>query len=197
VFRKVLFTAVIAVLAGGTPSFADDALAAAPHGSATSPPDVLPPGMASPVQIDNCRLEYNSGGGFGLIGMLVKTTGQLKIKFTNEGDKQISTVRFRVNLDSQTLSVRDVGKFSPNVTVDHGFKDYSGTMSFVFSRQPQPKCHVTFVKYADGSVWGLPDDPDPNQPSGTAVLVTPSPAVTVTPAAVLLRAPAPEVTSTP
>lgn len=172
--------AAIAMQMGSVPAFGEDATSGgtpptAPAAAATPGSEVMPPGMVSPVQIDNCRLEYNTGGGFGLIGLLVKSTGQLKIKFTNEGGKQITTVRFRVNLDSQTLSVRDVGKFSPSVTVDHGFKDYAGTMSFVFSRQPQPKCHVTFVKFADGSVWGLPDDPDPNQPSGTAVLVTPPP----------------------
>jgi hypothetical protein len=172
--QRMLFAfSSVVLLALAVPVSAEDAAPPAPSAAPVPP---MPPGMTAPIQIDNCRLDYNTGGGFGLVGMLVKSTGQLKIKFTNEGDKTISTVRFRVNMDAQTLSVRDVGKFSPNVTVDHGFKDLAGSVSFVFSRQPQPKCHVTFVKYADGSVWGLPDDPDPNQPSGTAVLETPPPA---------------------
>ncbi|HEY1729695.1 MAG TPA: hypothetical protein VGG22_15060 [Candidatus Baltobacteraceae bacterium] len=94
------------------------------------------------------------------------------IKFTNESNQEIVLARFAVDIDGKDVSVRDVGKFSPGITVDHRFKDYAGNVQFVFSRQPQPKCAVTFVKYADGTIWGLPVEPAPE--------ITPTPAPTAT-----------------
>ena len=130
------------------------AIALAPVATLAAP-DTAP--QATPVQIDRCRLEYTpGGGGFGLLGVagaLTKSSGQLKIKFTNESDKPASIIRFAVDLDGKDASIRDVGTFAPGVTVDHGFKDFAGTTGWVFGRQAQPTCHVTYVKFADGSTW--------------------------------------------
>lgn len=141
----------------------------------------------SPVQIDNCRLEYTPGGDG--IMMLAKTSGRLKIKFTNESEKRASVIRFAVNLDGKEASIRDVGTFAPGVTVDHGFKDFAGNVGFVFGRQAQPKCHVTYVKFADGTAWQLPD-----QPHDAAASPAPSPAPSTTAAT---SAAAPEPSATP
>ena len=148
------------------PSVAD-ADEASPAPSRSAPPVLF--ATVSPIQIDNCRLDYQVGG---LLGVLGKTTGALMIKFTNESDKAIVVARFSVDVDGKDVSVRDVGTFSPGITVDHKFKDYAGNIQFVFSRQPQPKCAVTFVKYADGTIWGEAVEP---APESTA---TPAPAST-------------------
>jgi hypothetical protein len=156
--QRVLLTSLLGLLCAA-PALAE------PAADAKAPAVAQP----SPVQIDLCRLDYNTGAGgfgaFGLIGALAKSTGQLKIKFTNEDTREILIVRFGVDLEGKTASIRDVGKFGPGVTVDHGFKDYAGTTQFVFSRQPHPVCHVTYVKYADGTAWSLPDVPAVDMPS--------------------------------
>jgi hypothetical protein len=136
----------------------------------------------SPVQIDLCRLDYtnNGSGGLGVIGLLgaaSKSTGQLKIKFTNESDRELSVVRFAVDLEGKAASIRDVGKFSPGITVDHGFKDFAGSTQWVFSRQLHPTCHVSYVKYADGTAWSLPDAPaEPTSPAPAPSAASPAPA---------------------
>jgi len=127
-------------------------------------------GTVSPIQIDNCRLDYEVGGLFGVLG---KTTGALMIKFTNESDREIILARFAVDIAGKDVSIRDVGKFSPGITVDHKFKDYAGNIQFVFSRQPQPTCAVTFVKYADGTIWGQAVEPAPES------MPTPAPTPTI------------------
>lgn len=120
--------------------------------------EATPAPHVAPIQIDNCRLDYNVGGDSWL-GALGKSTGALMIKFTNESEKQIDIARFAVDLDGKTASIRDVGKFAPGITVDHKFKDFAGKMQWVFSRQPQPKCRVTYAKFADGTVWGEAVEP--------------------------------------
>lgn len=123
----------------------------------------------SPVIIDTCRAEFVNYGPFGLI----KSVGGLQIKFTNEGDKTIEIARFAVVFDKNQLNIRDVGTFSPGVTVDHRFRDLNGQdTKFGFSHEDQPSsCTVFFLKYADGTMWETPnagvDIPDAN--------VTPSP----------------------
>lgn len=139
------------------------AVADEPTQAPSAVPSVLFNGAAvvAPVQIDSCRLEYVVGGGAGLVGLLgalSKSTGPLIIKFTNESDKKIVVVRFAVDVSGQQASVRDVGTFSPGVTINHYFKDFAGKTQFVFSRQPQPTCHLSFAKFADGALWGAATD---------------------------------------
>ena len=126
------------------------------------------PAKVAPIQIDNCRLDYNVGSD-SFLGAFGKSTGALMIKFTNESNQQIDVARFAVDLDGKTASIRDVGKFAPGITVDHKFKDFAGKVQWVLSRQPQPKCRVTFVKFADGTAWGEegPDGPQ-GSPAPTA-----------------------------
>lgn len=109
-----------------------------------------PVASSNPVQIDYCHLFYASG-------LLTKTVGPLQIKFTNEGAKTVTVVRFVADLDGNQANIRDAGSFAPGITIDHKFKDLGGSIHFAFSREPQPKCHVAFVKFDDGSIWSAPE----------------------------------------
>jgi hypothetical protein len=121
----------------------------------------------SPVQIDLCRLSYVNIPGSALLGLagavldLAKESGPLVIKFTNEDDKAVTSVRFAIKLDQHWISITDSGTFSPGVTVDHQFRNMRD-LHFVISREAQPKCWVTLVQYADGTHWGQLADPVPS-----------------------------------
>jgi len=127
-------------------------------------------GRASPPRLRGVagRKRVGGRGVLGALGALSKSTGQLKITVTNGIAREVTVDRFAVDLEGKVASIRDVGKFAPGITVDHGFKDFAGSTQFVFSRQLHPTCRVSYVKFADGSAWSLPDAP--------AELASPSPA---------------------
>lgn len=109
----------------------------------------------SPVIIDYCHIDYTQGPNVTPSASisLTKSSGPLEIKFTNEGEKTATIVRFGVVVENETASVRDVGSFAPNITIHHKFHDFSGRTKFIFSSEPQPKCSVQYVKFADGTTW--------------------------------------------
>lgn len=106
------------------------------------------PAQPAPFVVDSCRAEYAGG-------WLVKSIAGLRIKFTNEGDKPASVVRIAVMFNDNMLSVRDVGTFSPNITINHDFRDLTGqNMKFGLSHEDQPSsCKIQFVKFTDGTMW--------------------------------------------
>ncbi len=115
---------------------------------------------ASPVIVDYCHIDYQQGPNVTASAAiaLTKSSGPLEIKFTNEGDKTATTIRFGVELEHSTASIRDVGSFAPGITIHHKFRDFSGQTKFIFSSEPQPKCSVQYVKFADGSTWSAGDE---------------------------------------
>lgn len=115
---------------------------------------------AAPVIVDYCHIDYQQGPNVtpSAAIALTKKTGQLEIKFTNESDKTATTVRFGVEMEKSTASIRDVGTFSPGITIHHKFNDFSGQTKFIFSSEPQPKCSVQYVKFADGSTWSAGEE---------------------------------------
>jgi hypothetical protein len=140
----------------------------------------LPAAQPAPFVVDSCRAEYAGG-------WLVKSISGLRIKFTNEGDKAASIVRIAVMFDKNTMSVRDVGSFGPNVTINHVFRDLTGqSMKFGLSHEDQPSsCKIQFVKFADGTMWAPSDqseaeaDPSPSpSPSDGA---SPEPSASASP----------------
>jgi hypothetical protein len=113
----------------------------------------------SPIIIDYCHIDYQQGPNVtpSAAIALTKKSGPLEIKFTNESSKEATLVRFGVTMENETASIRDVGKFSPGITIHHKFQDFSGRTKFIFSNEPQPKCSVQYVKFADDTTW-TPDD---------------------------------------
>lgn len=110
---------------------------------------------ASPISIDYCHIDYSQGPNVmpSASISLTKSSGPLEIKFVNDGDKVATTVRFGVKLEDETSTVRDVGTFSPGITIRHKFQDFRGRVKFIFVHEPQPKCTVEYIRFADGSTW--------------------------------------------
>lgn len=141
------------------------AFAATLAGALAAAPEKAPPPAAQPAPfvVDSCRAEYAGG-------WLLKSIAGLRIKFTNEGEKTASVVRIAVMFDKNLLSVRDVGTFAPNVTINHDFRDLTGqNMKFGLSHEDQPSsCTIQFVKFTDGTMWAPNDqseaqaDPSPS-----------------------------------
>jgi hypothetical protein len=115
---------------------------------------------ASPIQIDYCHITYNQGPNVvpSAAISLTKSSGPLEIKFVNEGDKVATMVRFGVTIGDETAGLRDVGTFSPGITIHHKFQDFSGRTRFIFAHEPQPKCSVQYIKFADGTTWSAGEE---------------------------------------
>jgi hypothetical protein len=115
---------------------------------------------ASPIQIDYCHIDYHPGPTVAPSAAIsiTKKSGPLEIKFVNEGDKVATTVRFGVKIEDETASIRDVGTFSPGITIHHKFQDFSGRTEFIFARERQPHCTVQYIKFADGTTWSAGEE---------------------------------------
>jgi hypothetical protein len=115
---------------------------------------------ASPIIVDYCHIDYEQGPNVtpSAAIALTKKSGPLEIKFTNESEKTATTIRFGVEMEKSTASIRDVGSFAPGITIHHKFRDFSGQTKFIFSSEPQPKCSVQYVKFADGSTWSAGEE---------------------------------------
>jgi hypothetical protein len=82
-------------------------------------------------------------------------TDGLRIVFVNHAEKTASRVAFRVNYRGDVRQVIDVGTFSPAVTIDHLFGEFTGDAWL----GPKPNaCGVVAVRYADGSYWHAPPE---------------------------------------
>ncbi len=136
------------------------AAAAASVLAALIPASVTLAKPASPIIVDYCHIDYQQGPNVtpSAAIALTKKSGPLEIKFTNESDKTATTVRFGVEMEKSMASIRDVGTFSPGITIHHKFNDFSGQTKFIFSSEPQPKCTVQYVKFTDGSTWSAGEE---------------------------------------
>jgi hypothetical protein len=98
---------------------------------------------------------------------LVATTSSVEVQFTNEGDVTADIVRFRFAVGPDAVSyVRDVGKFSPGVTVTHRFRQAEGETVFPLLARPKVKCSVETIHFIDGTVWVNPR-PGPDESTAT------------------------------
>ena len=115
---------------------------------------------ASPIIVDYCHIDYEQGPNVtpSAAIALTKKSGPLEIKFTNESEKTATIIRFGIDMENETASIRDVGSFAPNITIHHKFRDFSGRTKFIFSSEPQPKCTVQYVKFTDGSTWSAGEE---------------------------------------
>jgi hypothetical protein len=102
----------------------------------------------NPVQVEACSTSpqvnyYDDGNGL----LLPETAGeQLKVKFTNTTNKQISSVTFAVRDGSgQPTYVTDTGRFAPGVTIAHSLQSPI--------EGDQLGCSISSVAFTDGSTW--------------------------------------------
>jgi len=77
----------------------------------------------------------------------------LAITYENRAPLVATEIDFGLFASGSLIAVaRDVGKFSPNVKIDHEFV----VSREIFPLSATPSCAVFRVKYADGSVWQNP-----------------------------------------
>jgi hypothetical protein len=82
------------------------------------------------------------------------TSSGMGITFVNESNRVATLVNFDVNDNGNRFVIRDVGTFSPGVTIDHQYKNGSG-QSYILPAfiTPHVQCRVASVTFADGSIW--------------------------------------------
>jgi hypothetical protein len=85
---------------------------------------------------------------------IASTSTGMHIAFVNEASQPATLVTFAVNDNGNQFVIRDVGTFSPGISIDHTYSNGKGQSyllpSFI---TPHVRCRVQSVKFADGSVW--------------------------------------------
>jgi hypothetical protein len=116
-------------------------------------------GPGAPVTINSCQPMLNTfmqpSPAPSFDGMPLATTSSgIAIQFVNDANKTADLVNFAVNSNGQQFVIRDVGTFSPGVSISHTYRTGAG-QSFVLPQliAPNIRCHVASVRFADGSVW--------------------------------------------
>jgi PDZ domain len=107
----------------------------------------LPP-TGSPVQIEDC-----SSGTSG--GALVSVSDRsFKVVFTNEGKVTADLVQFQIDYGDQRLAIRDVGTFTPGITITHQFKGRGNNVYSSPLLAPATfVCTVSAAHFTDGTLW--------------------------------------------
>jgi hypothetical protein len=125
-----------------------------------------PDTQAAPVTINACEPKVYTTNGPSVAGVsLTGTSSGIQIQFTNTSPKTANLVNFAVDSNGTSFVIRDVGTFSPNVEITHGYRNGSG-QSYVLPSfiAPNVKCSVQSVHFTDGSIW--PEQPQTLGPSG-------------------------------
>lgn len=136
-----------------------------------------------PVTINSCTvLRGQSGPSIGGI-QLAQTSSGLHIEFVNESNKTANLVNFAVDANGQHFVIRDVGTFSPGVSIKHDYRNGAG-QPFVLPDFISPKisCDVASVRFTDDSTW------ERGQPAAAAQPAAPALQITANPAALSLNA---------
>jgi hypothetical protein len=136
-----------------------------------------------PVTINSCTvLHGQSGPSIGGI-QLAQTSSGLHIEFVNESNKTANLVNFAVDANGQHFVIRDVGTFSPGVSIKHDYRNGAG-QPFVLPDFISPKisCDVASVRFTDDSTW------ERGQPAAAAQPAAPALQITANPAALSLNA---------
>lgn len=114
---------------------------------------------ASPVTINLCQPIINNNqlstpSASNVNSWLAAQSSGMQIQFTNESNKVADLINFDVRSNGVQFVIRDVGTFSPGVTIDHRFRNSQG-QAFVLPAfiPPNVKCHVASVRFTDGTVW--------------------------------------------
>lgn len=113
----------------------------------------LPAAGAVPVRIEKCRLDYIPANMHGF--SLSENVGPLHITFANVTSKPVTRVQFRIDVNGNSVYIGDTGNFGPNVDIAHVYRQMNGTHR-TGTPEPQPKCSVAAVTFADGSIWQAP-----------------------------------------
>jgi hypothetical protein len=151
-------------------------------------PLVLADAGVPPVTINSCGpiLDKNSQPTIAGIPIPAQASTGIQIEFVNESAQTATLVNFNVNSAGNQFVIRDVGKFSPGVSINHQYRKGAG-QAYVLPDFIAPKisCDVASVTFADGSVWrkGQPTQatgmPAPGAPGAAAPLTASPSSLTV------------------
>ncbi|MGD0474545.1 MAG: hypothetical protein ABSB70_15205 [Candidatus Velthaea sp.] len=117
---------------------------------------------------------------------LASTSSGIAIEFVNDSTKTANLVNFAVDSNGQQFVIRDVGTFSPGISIKHTYRNGSG-QAFVLPQfiAPRVNCHVASVRFVDGSSW-RPGQPAANPPPAPPAAAQGSTALSAAPAALVL-----------
>ena len=156
-------------------------------------PVAQPGGNAPPVTINSCGpiLNKNTQQTQHIAGLPIpipaSTSSGIAIEFVNESAQTAKLVNFSVKSGGDRFVIRDVGTFSPGVSIKHEYRNGAG-QAFILPAFIAPKvsCHVASVEFANGSVWRKGQAGNAAMvPAGGSPAVS-SGALTVTPASVTI-----------
>ncbi|MGZ6127976.1 MAG: hypothetical protein ACXWMY_07240 [Vulcanimicrobiaceae bacterium] len=108
---------------------------------------------SSPVHISSCYLLYRDQTNRRWTETIV---GPLYITFANQSSKEVNAVRFTIVLHGRKAIIYDTGKFSPGITISHEYDEFKSEQ-YPYLPKTQPACTVTYVKFADGTIWRTSD----------------------------------------
>jgi len=123
---------------------------------ATPPPFIPPDASAPPITINSCApVVDQSSSGPTVAGIaLTSSSSGIRIQFTNESPKTADLINFAVDSNGNEFVIRDVGTFSPGVSIDHKYRNGAG-QAFVLPAfiAPSIKCAIASIRFTDGSIW--------------------------------------------
>jgi hypothetical protein len=120
---------------------------------------------------------------------IASTSSGMRIAFVNDANQVATLVTFAVNDNGNQFVIRDVGTFSPGVSIDHTYSNGRGQSyllpSFI---TPHVRCRVQSVKFADGSVWRRGEGTTVPRPLAVAGTSTTGGPLSATPAQLTIAA---------
>lgn len=133
------------------------------------------PAGAAPVAIERCSIlraargnigafnyyPYGYYGGFGgyngfaggYPGIGAPVTDGIRINYKNTSRKVADRVAFGVDYRGQRDVIVDSGTFSPGISIDHTFGEFSG-LAYLGNRPNS--CRVLSIRYKDGTIFRAP-----------------------------------------
>ena len=130
------------------------------------------PSPGAPVTINSCGpilRNQNQAQAPSLTDLLAAKSAGIRIEFVNDSTKTADLVNFAVDSNGERFIIRDVGTFSPNVSIAHTYRNGAG-QAFVLPAfiAPNITCSVASVKFSDGTSWPPSGAPSPaTAPSGS------------------------------
>jgi hypothetical protein len=101
------------------------------------------PSSIVPIHVDFCRATISTAARI------------LQLRFADVGPTTANAVVFTVQVGTWQSEIRDAGKFSPGIQIDHMFRLDMDTFPWTVFRKPVPQaeCVVKQVDLIDGSHW--------------------------------------------
>lgn len=84
------------------------------------------------------------------LGPGAPVTDGIAVQYTNHGPAVADRVEFQVGYRGDVQDIVDVGTFSPGVSIDHQFANFSG-LAYLGNRPNH--CRVIAVRYTGGATW--------------------------------------------